>query len=124
MQHRDVLRKLEDSKRTEPSLRDQRTGIRTDAILKLHIIDAENLPSNIDASVHARQDQSSSKTNKQSGSGPIWNEAIIFDIKNEMQPLVITLKDESGRSILSENIDLMEHKEYSEMGKDKWIPNQ
>ncbi len=43
MQHRDVLKKLEEAKRTEPSLRDKTTGIRTDAILKLHIIDAENL---------------------------------------------------------------------------------
>jgi hypothetical protein len=59
----------------------------------------------------------------QYGSGPIWNEAIVFDIKNEMQPLVITLRDESGKSLLSENIELFQHKEYSEMGKDIWIPN-
>jgi len=62
MQYRDVIRKLEDAKRTEPSMRDK-TGIRIDAILKLHVIDAENLPLNASTFVLARQDSSSSKTN-------------------------------------------------------------
>lgn len=54
MQYRDVIRKLEDAKRTEPSLRDKTTGIRIDAILKLHIIDAENLPATTSTYVMAR----------------------------------------------------------------------
>lgn len=41
-----------------------------------------------------------------------------------MSPLIVTLKDQSGRSLLSENVELFQHKEYREMGKDIWIPNQ
>lgn len=39
-----------------------------------------------------------------------------------MQPLIITLKDKSGRLLLSENIELFQHKEYRDMGKDIWLP--
>lgn len=56
MQLKDVSKKLEESLKTEPALRDKITGIRSDAILKLHIVDAENLPSNTETLVTARQD--------------------------------------------------------------------
>ncbi len=54
MLHRDVLRKLDEAKKTE--VIDKTTGIRTDAILKLQIIDAENLPSGTQSYVIAKQD--------------------------------------------------------------------
>lgn len=37
---------------------------------------------------------------------------------------MIILKESTGKTILSESIDLFQHKEYSEMGKDIWIPSQ
>ena len=122
-QYGEVQLKYEDAKRTEPGNLNQTTLIRNDAILKLHIVDAENLPNSASTLVQARQDQASSQTNQQSGTGPIWNEAIIFDIKNEIQPLVITLRDASGRQIIQETLKLQNHKDYREMGQDIWLPN-
>lgn len=54
MQYKDVVRKLEEAKRTEPAMRDKMTGLRSDAILKLHIVDAENLQTTTSTFVQAR----------------------------------------------------------------------
>jgi len=40
------------------------------------------------------------------GVGPIWNEAIVFDIRDNLKPLVVTLMENRGRKILSYSINL------------------
>jgi len=40
-------------------------------------------------------------TSELPGVGPIWNEAIVFDISDNTKPLVVTLMDKRGRKILS-----------------------
>ena len=57
-----------------------RYGIRSDSKLKVHIVDAVNLPDNSMTFVRVLQNNCVSTTNLREGAGPIWNEAIVFDI--------------------------------------------
>lgn len=99
------------------------TGIRNDAILKLSIVDADNL-SNSSYLVRAHLGNLKSETSQKSGVGPIWNEFLCFDVTDENQQLRIELVDNWGNIILSMNENLREHKEYSEMGHDLWLPRR
>jgi L-aminopeptidase/D-esterase-like protein len=101
-----VLAKLEDANRTEPVLMNPKTGIRKDSILKLHIVDATNLNKSESYHVQAQQDIAKESTSDLSGVGPIWNEAIVFDIRDNLKPLVVTLLDRRDRKILTYSIDL------------------
>ena len=64
-------------------------GIRIDSKLKVHIVDAVNLEDNKSYQIKVFQDNSMSETKVRDGSGPIWNEAILFDIVDTNQPVVI-----------------------------------
>ena len=79
-QESEVSIKLEEAKRTE---RLNAMGIRDDSKLKVHIVDAVNLDENTSSLVKVYQDHSMSETKVRVGSGPIWNEAIIFDITDQ-----------------------------------------
>ena len=63
-------------------------GIRSDSKLKVHIVNAENLE---DTQHHVKvfQDDSYAETNVRIGTNPIWNEAIVFDIKDPYKPVEI-----------------------------------
>lgn len=50
------------------------------------------------------QDNSFAETNQRYGKAPIWNEAIVFDIKDPYQPVVIQLWHEE--LILEHALDL------------------
>lgn len=66
-------------------------GIRHDSKLKVHIVDAVNLPDNKNYQVKVYQGESFSETNIREGSGPIWNEAILFDIKDTKAPIIVEI---------------------------------
>ena len=69
------------------------TGIRKDAQLKVHIVDALNLPEGVNTTVIVEQGGTQAETdNAASGSSPIWNEAIIFKISNPHEPLILTIR--------------------------------
>ena len=56
-------------------------GIRSDSKLKVHIVDAQNLDE-AQHQVKVWQSDSYAETNLRIGVAPIWNEAIVFDIKD------------------------------------------
>jgi hypothetical protein len=69
------------------------TGIRKDAQLKVHIVDALNLPKGENTTVVVEQGGTQAETdNAVSGENPIWNEAIIFKISNPHEPLILTIR--------------------------------
>jgi hypothetical protein len=79
----DVRRKLEEANLTEPGKINMDTGLRHDAMLKIHIVDAINLGTFQTTYVQLRQHEMQAKTKEGNGTGPIWNEGIVFDIKDE-----------------------------------------
>jgi hypothetical protein len=81
-QRSQVLAKLEEANRTEPNLMNSKTGIRKDSILKLHIVDAINLNQSESYQVQASQDIAKESTSDLPGVSPLWNEAIVFDIRD------------------------------------------
>ena len=78
--------KLEESKNEQIN---PLTGIRTDAKLKVHIIDANELPEGKMYRVRCVQEKSAAETNDRVGSEPIWNEAIVFNIHDPSSRLVV-----------------------------------
>lgn len=61
-----------------------------------------------------------SQTNIRVGSGPIWNEAIVFDIKDPTKHLVVKLCDSRNNVLFESIVDLTtrEIMDYSMMGQD------
>ena len=118
-QETEVAIKLEEAKRTE---RLNAMGIRDDSKLKVHIVDAVNLDENTSSQVKVYQDHSMSETKVRVGSGPIWNEAIIFDITDQFQPIVVQVVTTRGEVILENDISLMEDqiRDYRMQGQDIW----
>ena len=81
-------------------------GIRNDAKLKVHIVDAQNLEDS-SYKVRVQQDNFASDSNVRFGSNPIWNEAIVFDINNPQEHVVVEVIDEStGNSCIKNELDL------------------
>ena len=80
-------------------------GIRSDSKLKVHIVDAQNLE-DAQHQVKVFQDNSYAETNLRVGAAPIWNEAIVFDIKDPYQPVVIQLVNERQELVLEQALDL------------------
>ena len=86
-QQEEVKFKLQEAMQTERQFMTQ-MGIRSDSKLKVHIVDAQNLEDG-QHQVKVIQDNSYSQTNLRFGTAPIWNEAIVFDIKDPYRPVVI-----------------------------------
>ena len=86
-QQEEVKFKLQEAMQTERQFMTQ-MGIRSDSKLKVHIVDAQNLEDG-QHQVKVIQDNSYSQTNLRFGTAPIWNEAIVFDIKDPYQPVLI-----------------------------------
>lgn len=89
-QEAEVKYKLREAELTERDYMTQ-MGIRSDSKLKVHIVDAQNLEENSQFQVKVYQDNSYSETNVRASSQPVWNEAIVFDIKDPYQPLIVQL---------------------------------
>ena len=99
-QAQEVEIKLEQSQVEEPrNINEQ--GIRKDSKLKVHIVDAVNLESNKSYRIKVFQDNSMEETKPKEGPGPIWNEAILFDIADTNQPVVIQLVTVGGRETVA-----------------------
>ena len=104
-QRNEVAIKLEEALETEQLIPEY--GIRADSKLKVHIVDADNLPPGIQAYVNVSQDFCSSDTGAQEGPGPIWNTAIVFDINNPTKELKVDLFYKgSDQPVIHEDIDL------------------
>ncbi len=97
------------------------TTIRDDAILRLEVVEAQNLP-NRQHKVVAKLGKAKAESNFQNGTEPIWNQAMTFDVKTEEEPFVISVVDNFGTTVLSESIRLKDHKEYRDMEKLIWLP--
>jgi hypothetical protein len=117
-----VRRKLEEANLAEPGKINKDTGLREDAMLKIHIVDAINLGTFQTTFVQLRQHEMQAKTKEMYGTGPIWNEGIVFDIKDESHPLVVTLMDTRGTNVFTSKIPLEDEKDYREMNQDIWLP--
>ena len=91
----DVQFKLDEALIEEPKMLDRNTGIRKDAILKVHVVDAVNLEvgDSDTTTVRCLQGGTMAETQPAQGSGPIYNEAILFDITKET-PLTVGLLDD------------------------------
>ena len=76
-------------------------NIRADSKLKVHIVDAVNLQENIESYVKVQQGHCESQTNLRVGAGPIWNEAIVFNIEDPEKVVNVMLVDSSGRTLFS-----------------------
>lgn len=121
-QEEEVKFKLEEANREEPRHMTQ-FNIRDDSKLKVHIVDAQNLRDDSQTIVMVKQDNSMSETNVRMGNGPIWNEAIVFDIKDPYQPVVLQMISvDSQKTILESTIDLNLHevRDYRQQGNDIW----
>lgn len=82
-------------------------GIREDAKLKVHIVDALNLALGSEAYVTVSQDFCSSDTGVNEGPGPIWNTAIVFDITDPTKNLRVDLWYKNSQNpVIQEDIDL------------------
>ena len=93
-------------------------GIRSDTKLKVHVVDAINLPENGQSRVRVQQANAQETTEARVGDGPIWNEAIIFNISDPSQRLIIQLEDINGNVFIRDDIDLNDHRDYKKMGND------
>lgn len=91
-QQDEVMVKLEEAEQNEEDFMNPITNIRKDAKLKVHIVDAQNLREG-NYLVKVTQDNSVAETNERSGSSPIWNEAIVFDIVDPTRMVEIELVD-------------------------------
>ena len=85
-------------------------GIRSDSKLKLHVIDAQNIEDGSQTLVKLYQDQSFSTTAVKYGSQPIWNEAIVFDIRDPYQNVIIQMINQRQEIVLEQNLDLNDDK--------------
>mmetsp|Transcript_18657 Transcript_18657/g.23279 ORF Transcript_18657/g.23279 Transcript_18657/m.23279 type:complete len:159 (+) Transcript_18657:275-751(+) len=103
-QQEEVKFKLQEAMQTERQFMTQ-MGIRSDSKLKVHIVDAQNLE-DAQHQVKVFQDNSYAETNLRVGAAPIWNEAIVFDIKDPYQPVVIQLVNERQELVLEQALDL------------------
>ena len=79
-QQEEVKFKLQEAMQTERQFMTP-MGIRSDSKLKVHIVDAQNLDE-AQHQVKVWQSDSYAETNLRIGVAPIWNEAIVFDIKD------------------------------------------
>ena len=73
----------------------------------MHVVDAVNLPDKSNYQVKVFQDNSMSETKVREGTGPIWNEAILFDIFNTKEPVIIQIVSVGvlgGEEIVLENM--------------------
>ena len=115
----DVEQKLEEAKYTEQL---NSYGIRNDTKLKVHVVDAVNLAEDRRWQVLVYQDKSMSDSTWRQGSGPIWNEAFLFDIKNPYNPVQIILRDESEGEVINQSLDLNQnnYRDYRIQGQDIW----
>ena len=120
-QEAEVKRKLREAELTERQFMTQ-MGIRNDSKLKVHIVDAQNLEDNSQYQVKVFQDNSYSETNVRAGTGPIWNEAIVFDIKDPYQPVIVQLVNQRLELVLESALDLnsSEIRDYSNQGQEIW----
>lgn len=69
------------------------------------------------------QDNSVAETNERVGNAPIWNEAIVFDIADPTQMVVIELLDSSGNIELRHELNLKYDNrliDYSVQGEEIW----
>ena len=57
------------------------------------------------------------------GSQPIWNEAIVFDIRDPYQNVIIQLMNQRQEIILEQNLDLNDTKirDYGLQGEEIWL---
>ena len=105
-------------------------GIRKDTKLKVHIVDAVNLGDDetLDYQVKVFQDNSMSETKQREGPGPIWNEAILFDISDAEQPVVVqvVIANRNEEVVLQSEISLSEGlvRDYTLQGSDIWCYGQ
>ena len=120
-QHEYIEKKLEETYRTEPQHINKNTTIRDDAILRLEVVEAQNLP-NRQHKVVAKLGKAKAESSLQKGVEPIWNQAMTFDVKTEEDPFVIDVVDEYGSAVISEKVYLKDHKEYRDMDKPLWLP--
>ena len=67
-------------------------GIRSDSKLKVHIVDAVNLAVGQPYRVRVEQDTENEVTNNRPGPGPIWNEAILFNIVDNSKPIILEVE--------------------------------
>ena len=102
-------------------------GIRNDSKLKVHIVDAVNLdPEDVikDYQIKCFQGNAMSETKTREGPGPIWNEAILFDIKDASQPVIVQVIREGRQEeiIFQTEISLAEGmiRDYTLQGSDIW----
>ena len=121
-QQEEVKIKLQDAMQTERQYMTS-MGIRSDSKLKVHIVDAQNLEDGQQHVVKLFQDQSFAETNIRIGSSPIWNEAIVFDIKDPYQNVIIQLINSRQEVVLEQNLDLNDAKirDYSLQGEEIWL---
>jgi len=85
---------FEETRIKEPPLMNRQTGIRKDTQLKVHIVDANNLPASDAHMVVLQQDGKEAETNNSAvGPDPIWNEAILFKITDPKEKLKVTVKN-------------------------------
>lgn len=119
-QEEEVKFKLKEAELTEIHFMTN-MGIRSDSKLKVHIVDAQNLE---EGSHHVQvyQDNSYSETNVRIGSQPIWNEAIVFDVKNPYQNVIVQLRNQKQEIVLESQLDLNspEIRDYSNQGQEIW----
>ena len=69
------------------------------------------------------QDNSVAETNERFGNAPIWNEAIVFDIVDPTQMIIIELLDSSGNLWLKHELNLRYDNrliDYSVQGEEIW----
>ena len=108
-QYQDVERKRQDAEFNE-QLNAQ--GIIDGAKLKVNIVDARYLDPTDSTFIRVEQDGAEGRTKSKQGSGPIWNEAIVFDVNNINQPLIVQLVSEKTNSAIFEELinfkDIME----------------
>ena len=69
------------------------------------------------------QDNSVAETNQRVGNAPIWNEAIVFDIADPTQMIIIELLDSRGNLELRHELNLKYDNrliDYSVQGEEIW----
>ena len=89
----------------------------------MHIVDALGLPNYASTMVRVSQDVARSETQTKDSDGPIWNEAIIFDIRDESKPLTVSVLD-NNKEVIRNAIKLQDVKEYRDMGTDIWLQHE
>ena len=101
-------------------------GISKDAKLRVAIVCANNLKENEVSFVRVSHDGQEGETERKlEGSGPIWNDSIVFEVQDKDQPVIVQLISAASNTVLAqEELDLNYYMDMEVQNEERVIRNE